>query len=56
MMIEHDMRLVSAVANKVLAVNLGARLALGSATDVQADPAVVAAYLGGSPGDPLSSH
>lgn len=49
MMIEHDMRLVSAVANRVLAVNLGARLALGSASDVQADPAVVAAYLGGSP-------
>ena len=51
MMIEHDMRLVSAVSNQVLAVNLGARLALGSASDVQADPAVVAAYLGGSPGE-----
>ena len=45
-----------ALDDRVLAVNLGARLALGSATDVQADPAVVAAYLGGSPGDPLSSH
>ncbi len=46
MMIEHDMSLVSAVANRVLAVNLGARLAMGSASEVQADPAVVSAYLG----------
>ena len=46
MMIEHDMSLVSSVSNRVLAVNMGARLALGTAGEVQADPAVIAAYLG----------
>ena len=46
MMIEHDMSLVSSVSNRVLAVNTGTRLALGTAAEVQADPAVVAAYLG----------
>ena len=46
MMIEHDMSLVSSVSNRVLAVNMGAALAFGSASQVQADPAVIAAYLG----------
>ncbi|MBV1695618.1 MAG: ABC transporter ATP-binding protein [Hyphomicrobiales bacterium] len=45
-MVEHDMSLVSAVADRVLCMNMGQRLALGTAAEVQADPQVVAAYLG----------
>lgn len=46
-MIEHDMSLVSAVSNRVLALNNGRTLALGTPSQVQSNPAVVEAYLGG---------
>jgi branched-chain amino acid transport system ATP-binding protein len=45
-MVEHDMSLVSAVADRVLCMNMGEMLALGTAAQVQANPAVIAAYLG----------
>jgi branched-chain amino acid transport system ATP-binding protein len=46
LMVEHDMRLVTQVSDRVLAVANGRPLALGSATEVQNDPEVQAAYLG----------
>jgi branched-chain amino acid transport system ATP-binding protein len=46
LMIEHDMGLVRAVSDRVLVMNAGRVLALGSAAEVQANPDVVAAYLG----------
>jgi branched-chain amino acid transport system ATP-binding protein len=46
LMVEHDMSLVSEVADRVLCMNQGQQLALGTAADVQSNSAVVAAYLG----------
>ena len=46
-MIEHDMSLVSEVADRVLVMNQGSLLALGTPSEVKRDPKVVAAYLGG---------
>ncbi|HTN66064.1 MAG TPA: ABC transporter ATP-binding protein [Burkholderiaceae bacterium] len=46
-MVEHDMTLVGRVSDRVLALNYGEVLATGSAAEVQADPAVIEAYLGG---------
>ena len=45
-MIEHDMSLVSAVSDRVLAMSSGRVLALGAPGEVQRDPNVAAAYLG----------
>jgi len=49
-LIEHNMRLVSAVSDRCFVLHLGARLAEGSFAEVSRDPAVREAYLGvGSP-------
>jgi len=47
LMVEHDMSLVSAVSDRVLALNYGRALTIGTAREVQAHPDVVKAYLGG---------
>jgi branched-chain amino acid transport system ATP-binding protein len=47
LMVEHDMSLVSAVSDRVLAINYGRPLAVGTAREVQDHPEVVKAYLGG---------
>ena len=45
-MVEHDMSLVSRVSDRVLALNQGEVLALGTAAEVQAHAGVIEAYLG----------
>jgi len=46
LMVEHDMTLVGAVSDRVLALSNGRPLALGTAAEVQANADVIAAYLG----------
>jgi len=46
-MVEHDMSLVSAVSDRVLALNYGRTIAIGTAREVQEHPEVIKAYLGG---------
>ncbi len=46
LMVEHDMALVSKVSDRVLAMNQGEVLALGTPEEVQRHPGVVEAYLG----------
>ena len=45
-MVEHDMSLVSAVADRVICMAQGAVLSQGTPVQVQSDPVVIAAYLG----------
>lgn len=45
-MVEHDMGLVGRVADRVMAINNGKLLAIGTAEQVRNDPAVQQAYLG----------
>ena len=46
-MVEHDMKLVAAVSDRVLALNYGRAIATGAPHEVQSHPEVVRAYLGG---------
>jgi branched-chain amino acid transport system ATP-binding protein len=46
-LVEHDMRLVMKISNRIHVLDQGRTLAEGSAGAVRANPAVIAAYLGG---------
>lgn len=48
LMVEHDMSLVSRVSDRVLAMNQGEVLAMGTPDEVKSHPGVIEAYLGKS--------
>jgi branched-chain amino acid transport system ATP-binding protein len=45
-LVEHDMELVMDICDSILVLNLGQRLAEGTPREIQANPSVIAAYLG----------
>jgi branched-chain amino acid transport system ATP-binding protein len=47
--IEHHMDLIMSVADRICVLNLGRPLACGTPAEIQRDPRVLQAYLGGEP-------
>ena len=47
LLVEHDMRLVMNVTEQICVINFGKRIGFGTPEEIQKNPEVVEAYLGG---------